>query len=383
MTGQPADAAAPDRSPLQQGSEQPASAVHDVALLDLDGVVYVGADAVPGVPAALAEARDRGMRLGFVTNNASRRPEEVAGHLTELGVPADVDDVITSAQAAATVVARRLGPGARVLPVGGPGVAAALTAAGLTVVDRAEDEPAAVVQGYGREVGWAQLAEAVVAVRRGARHVATNADATIPSPRGPLPGNGALVGVVSAVTGQQPEVTGKPDPAMHEECVRRTGARTPLVVGDRLDTDIEGARRAGAASLLVLTGVTDPPALLAAGPLHRPDLLAADAGGLLVAHPAVGTAEGGWRCGRWTVTADGDALRLGSAGAGAGDGEGGGGSGEGRDDRPATERELDGLRALCVAHWSAHPDGAPAPRTTAADDAARDVLRRWGLAGQP
>src|SRR6185312_14732383 len=96
-----------------------------------------------------------------------------------------------------------------------------------------------------------------------------------------------LVGVVSAITGQQPLVTGKPDPAMHAECVRRTGARRPLVVGDRLDTDIEGARRAGAPSLLVLTGVTDPATLLAACPEHRPDLLAPDAGGLLHAHPAV------------------------------------------------------------------------------------------------
>jgi glycerol-1-phosphatase len=358
--------------PLTGGTPRPPCAEFDVALLDLDGVVYVGPDAVPGVPAALAEARRRGMRLGFVTNNASRRPEEVAAHLTELGVPAEVDDVITSAQAAATVVARELGAGARVLPVGGPGVAAALTAAGLTVVDRAEDDPAAVVQGYGREVGWAQLAEAVVAVRRGARHVATNADATIPSPRGPLPGNGAMVGVVSAVTGREPQVTGKPDPAMHEECVRRTGARTPLVVGDRLDTDIEGARRAGAASMLVLTGVTDPATLLGAGPLHRPDLLAADAGGLLVAHPSVRAADGGWRCGGWTVVAHGADLELRSDG-----------HDEGNGDRGAGDRELDGLRALCVAHWAAHPDGAPAPRATGADDAARGALRRWGLAEQP
>jgi HAD superfamily hydrolase (TIGR01450 family) len=348
--------------PLEAGSEQPPCAAFDVALLDLDGVVYVGPDAVPGVPAALAEARRRGMRLGFVTNNASRRPEEVAAHLAELGVAADAGDVITSAQAAATVVARRWGAGARVLPVGGPGVAAALTAAGLTVVHRAEDEPVAVVQGYGRDVGWAQLAEAVVAVRAGARHVATNADATIPSPRGLLPGNGALVGVVSAVTGLQPEVTGKPDPAMHEECVRRTGARTPLVVGDRLDTDVEGARRAGAASLLVLTGVTDPATLLAAGPLHRPDLLAPDAGGLLAAHPPVTAADGGWRCGSWAATPDGDGLAL----------HGGGEDGDG----------LDGLRALCVAHWSRHPDGAPAPRVSAADGAAGAALRRWGLTAE-
>ena len=355
-----------DTVPLAAGCPTPPSAVFDVALLDLDGVVYVGPDAVPGVPEALASVREAGMALGFVTNNAARTPEEVARHLTELGVPAGATDVITSSQAAATVVAGLLGAGARVLAVGGPGVAAALTAAGLTVVERAEDQPAAVVQGYGREVGWAQLAEAVVAVRGGARHVATNTDATIPSPRGPLPGNGAMVGVVSAITGQRPLVTGKPDPAMHAECVRRTGARRPLVVGDRLDTDIEGARRAGAASLLVLTGVTDPRALLSAPPEHRPDLLSHDAAGLLVPHPAVRPEPGGARCGRWVVRfADaGDGLLL-EAGEGVGTG--------------VADDGLDGLRALCVAHWWRHPDAGAAPRVRAADDRARAALEEWGL----
>jgi HAD superfamily hydrolase (TIGR01450 family) len=351
--------------PLAAGCPSPPSAIFDVALLDLDGVVYVGPDAVAGVPEALASVRDAGMALGFVTNNAARTPDEVARHLTELGVPAGADDVITSSQAAATVVAEMFGDGGRVLAVGGPGVAAALTAAGLTVVERAEDEPAAVVQGYGREVGWAQLAEAVVAVRNGARHVATNTDATIPSPRGPLPGNGAMVGVVTAITGQRPLVTGKPDPAMHAECVRRTGARRPLVVGDRLDTDIEGARRAGAASLLVLTGVTDPRTLLSAPPEHRPDLLSRDAAGLLVPHPAVHPEAAGARCGRWVVRfASGDGLVLQAGeGVGAGDADDG----------------LDGLRAMCVAHWSRHSDAGAAAQVRAADDRARAALEEWGL----
>jgi HAD superfamily hydrolase (TIGR01450 family) len=342
--------------------------LYDVALLDLDGVVYVGPDAVPGVPEALADARHGGMRLGFVTNNAARTPGDVAEHLTALGVPADAEDVITSSQAAATVVAGLLGPRARVLPVGGPGVAAALSATGLVVVENAEDDPAAVVQGYGPQVGWAQLAEAVVAVRNGARHVATNLDATIPSPRGPLPGNGALVGIVSEITGQQPLVTGKPDPAMHAECVRRTGARRPLVVGDRLDTDIEGARRAGADSLLVFTGVTDPRTLLAARPDHRPDLLSPDAAGLLRPHPPV-VAEGhGRRCGQWragpaeaedvlVLEATGDAHEHGDE-----DGDG-----------------LDGLRALCVAHWARHPDDGAPVRVLARGERAVTVLQRWGL----
>jgi HAD superfamily hydrolase (TIGR01450 family) len=337
---------------------------YDVALLDLDGVVYVGPDAVPGIPAALDGARSAGMRLGFVTNNAARTPAEVAEHLTDLGVHAGPDDVITSSQAAASVVRERFGPAARVLPVGGPGVAAALSAAGLTVVRRAEDAPVAVVQGYGREVGWTDLAEAVVAVRGGAQHVATNTDATIPSPRGPLPGNGALVGVVAAVTGQPPLVTGKPDPAMHAECVRRTGARRPLVVGDRLDTDIEGARRAGADSLLVFTGVTDPAALLSAPPEHRPDLIAHDAAGLLAVHPAVTSEAGSWRCGAWTAVA-GEAtgvlvLRHDDTG------------------RPDDD-DLDGLRALCVAAWSASPDEATDVRVLAEGRPAGDAAARWRL----
>ncbi|WP_369257028.1 HAD-IIA family hydrolase [Geodermatophilus amargosae] len=363
----PAGAGTGRRPGLAAGSARPPAEVHDVALLDLDGVVYVGPDAVPGVPAALAVARERGMRLGFVTNNAARPPEEVAGHLCDLGVPAVPDEVITSAQAAASVVAGMLGTGARVLPVGGPGVAAALRAAGLTVVGTAEDGPEAVVQGYGREVGWAQLAEAVVAVRNGARHVATNTDATIPSPRGPLPGNGAMVRVVRDVAGSEPLVTGKPDPAMHAECVRRTGADRPLVVGDRLDTDVEGAHRAGAASLLVFSGVTDPALLLAAGPPHRPDLISADAGGLLVPHPPVTGGDGAtWTCGRWAATAgDSGPLELRAT--------------EGEDGDPGDG--LDGLRALCLAAWARAPEGS-APQVRAADGEARRALAAWGLAAR-
>jgi glycerol 3-phosphatase-2 len=349
---------------LALGCPEPPARRYDVALLDLDGVVYVGPDAVPGIPEALDEVRAAGMRLGFVTNNASRTPAEVAAHLTDLGVRAAPGDVITSSQAAAGVVLAQLGAGARVLPVGGPGVAAALTEAGLTVVRRAEDRPVAVVQGYGRDVGWADLAEAVVAVRGGALHVATNADATIPSPRGPLPGNGALVGVVSGVTGQAPQITGKPDPAMHAECVRRTGASRPLVVGDRLDTDIEGARRAGAAGLLVFTGVTDAATLLAAPPEHRPDLLAPDAAGLLSAHPTVVADGPTWRCGAWSV--------------GAGEAPGVLVLRQGGPDRAGSDG-LDGLRALCVAAWAGSPDGPAGGRVVGEDERAAAAVERWQL----
>ena len=378
MSGPAGDGSLPS---LARGSARPPSAVHDVALLDLDGVVYVGPEAVEGVPDALAAARAAGMRLGFVTNNAARTPAEVAAHLARLGVPAGATDVITSAQAAATVVAAQMGPGARVLPVGGQGVPAALRAAGLTVVERAEDQPVAVVQGYGPDVGWAQLAEAVVAVRNGARHVATNTDATIPSPRGPLPGNGAFVGVVHGVTGHAPLVTGKPDPAMHAECVRRTGAVRPLVVGDRLDTDIEGARRAGAASLLVFTGVTDPPALLAAPPLQRPDLISGDAGGLLLPHPAVTPDAPGWRCGGWTaVPAEAENALVLRRPVDVGPGRGAGaGTAEEDGTRPPDDEALDALRAVCVAHWRGTETGGRVPVVVAGDEEAEAVVAGWAL----
>ena len=185
-----------------------------------------------------------------------------------------------------------------------------------------------------------------------------------------LPGNGALVGVVSAVTGQQPLVTGKPDPAMHAECVRRTRAHRPLVVGDRLDTDIEGARRAGAASLLVFSGVTEPADLLAAGPGCRPDLLAPDAGGLLTAHPGVEATDAGWRCGRWLAIATGeDGLRLAGAEPSVVAANG----------RP--DDDLDGLRALAVAHWARLGDQARSAIVSASDDEAARALAGWGLTG--
>ncbi len=338
-----------------QGSTVPLVERYDVALLDLDGVVYVGHDPVVGAAAALSQARAHGMRLAFVTNNASRTPEAVAGLLADVGVHADRAEIVTSAQAAARVLAEKLPAGARVLVVGADALRAEVGARGLSVVASADEEPDAVVQGYAPDTGWRELAEATVAVRRGAWWVATNIDTTLPSARGPLPGNGALVGVVAAATGAHPLVTGKPEPALHRESVDRTAARDPLVVGDRLDTDIEGASAAGCPSLLVLTGVTGADELLAAEAVHRPTYLAADLSGLLVAHPAPQRdPDGRWRCGGWRVGADDHAAVL---------------SGDGTD-------PLDALRALCAAAWET---GRPAPvRTDGA--AAAQAAARYGLA---
>jgi glycerol-1-phosphatase len=266
-------------------SEIPSDALarmHDVALVDLDGVVYIGAAAVPRAIGSLSLARAVGQRHIFVTNNASRTPEEVAAHLNELGLEASAADVLTSSQAGAALLARRLTQGARVLAVGGPGVRAALVEEGLVPVARADERPDAVMQGFGRDVGWVHLAEAALAVSAGAVWLATNLDRTLPVPGGRAPGNGMLVAAVAEATGREPDlVAGKPDGALLTEAVRRTSAQRPIVIGDRLDTDIAAAHRAGLPSLLVLTGVTDAKGLGEAPPGQQPTYVSDDLSGLI------------------------------------------------------------------------------------------------------
>jgi glycerol-1-phosphatase len=252
------------------------SEIYDVALVDLDGVIYVGSEPVEHAVPALASARAAGMRLAFVTNNAARRPEVVAEQLTGLGVAASPGEVVTSAQAAARLLAERLPAGARVLVVGGEGLVAALSEHGLTPVARSDEDPAAVVSGFHPDVGWRLLAEGAYAVAAGLPWVASNVDPTIPMPEGIAPGNGALVEAIRLATGRRPVVAGKPEPPIHREAMLRTGARHPLVIGDRLDTDIAGATRGGADSLLVLTGVTGALDLVAAAPETRPTFVARD-----------------------------------------------------------------------------------------------------------
>ena len=326
-----------------RASSEPLDAVYDVALLDLDGVVYIGGTAISGAPEALHKAGAAGMRLAYVTNNAFRTPAAVAALLTSLGVPAAAQDVVTSAQAAARLLAERLPAGAPVLVVGGSGLRMALRERGLRPVSTAADKPLAVVEGYAPGVDYSMLAEGGLAVAAGALFVASNGDLTIPGRRGITPGNGSLIQVIATATGVQPVVAGKPEPPLHHESVLRTNAKHPLVVGDRLDTDIEGAHRAGADSLLVLTGVTSPVGAVLAPPSQRPTYLAEDLTGLLEPHPqpekdGAGT-DGGYQCGGWTARRDGDRLEL--------DGQG---------------ERIDGLRALCAAAWAGDAIGEDAAR---------------------
>lgn len=318
------------------GSATALSEAYDTALLDLDGVVYAGGEAIAYAVDSLLTARERGMHLAYVTNNALRPPDAVAAHITELGVPTDASDVINSAQAVARLISEQVPAGSRVLVIGGDGLRVALRERDLEPVESADDDPAAVVQGYGGpDLAWGRFAEACYAIARGVPWFASNTDLTIPSARGIAPGNGAAVEVVRIATGAEPQVAGKPLPPMHKETILRTGARKPLVVGDRLDTDIEGAFNGGVDSLLVLTGVTDGAQLLAASPEHRPTYVDADLRGMLTGQPEVAGADGGFTCDGWTASVRDEQLAL--------DGEG---------------EPLDGLRALCAAAWTQAGNGS-------------------------
>jgi HAD superfamily hydrolase (TIGR01450 family) len=295
-------------------STEPLARAYDLAMLDLDGVVYVGREAVPGAAGHIAEARAEGMRVAFITNNASRPPGTVAEHLNELDVPAGEQDVVTSAQAAAHMVAEAHGAGTRVLCLGGPGLVAALTEAGLVPVG-AEDEAEVVVSGYGPDLLWREIMRAAVRIREGLPWVASNTDHTIPTPFGVAPGHGVLVDTLRRFTGVTPAVAGKPARPLLEETVRRVGGRRPLMIGDRLDTDIEGAHNAGVDSLLVLTGVTGLAELVAAPATLRPSYLSVDLAGLLAPHRAPEREGGAWVLDGWRAQVDGDGS-LGVEGAG-------------------------------------------------------------------
>ncbi|SFQ73439.1 Haloacid Dehalogenase Superfamily Class (subfamily) IIA [Amycolatopsis arida] len=300
---------------------------HDAVLLDLDGTVYHGATPVPGATDVLDELRRRGTPLRFVTNNAAKAPDAVTDHLRALGVRADPAEVSTSAQAAARLLGDRLPAGAVVLVVGTDALAAEVKATGLTPVRAAGPEVAAVIQGYSKETAWPDLAEACLAIRAGALWVACNLDATVPTERGQLPGNGSFVAALRTATGAEPVVAGKPEPPLFRLAADAVGARDPIVVGDRLDTDIAGAVATGFPALAVLTGVATPAALLAAPPEQRPRYVAADLTGLTA--PAADLEIGprpGWRVDPGTT-----ALSVAAAG-----------------DRA---EPLDLLRALCAAAW--------------------------------
>ena len=342
------------------GTARPLQQEFDTALLDLDGVVYRGPHAVPHATAAIEIAASSGMAMMFVTNNASRSPEQVARRLAGLAVPATPEQVVTSAQAAASLVAQQDGPSARVLAIGSDALRTALTAEGLTVVTSADQAPTAVVQGMNTSLGWTDLAEAVYAINAGAVHIATNLDATVPTDRGVVLANGAMVAAVTHATGRAARDAGKPQPWIFHQAARRSGGRRPLVVGDRLSGDIAGARGAGYAGLHVLTGVDGPADLLCARPQERPHYLGLDLRALAETQPAPTLGEDGWwTCRGAVASVHHGTLRLHRDGAN-------------HDLVDGDRLSLDELRAGCAAAWSAS-DAAGVPTVLARPTAALSI----------
>jgi HAD superfamily hydrolase (TIGR01450 family) len=335
-----------------KGAPEALAGAYDQALLDLDGVVYLLSQPIPEAAATLAALPGLDCDPVFVTNNASRSPRVVAEALRGMDIPAEESQVLTSAQVVAEILRDRLGEGARILVTGSEALRAAVESQGLTAVT---DPKAAQGIGYGMipTLTWRDLADLTIAARNGAMWVATNLDATLPTPDGPLPGTGALAGAIATALGRGPDVVaGKPEPGIYRSALARKPGARAVMVGDRPDSDIEGANRAGIDSLLVFTGVVTPRQALALPPEQRPTYLGWSLAALTEPHP-----EPDWNeevdrimCGGWTAVLEGKEIRLSGQGA-----------------------ELDAWRALCELSWAAadmtgyDPAVAPIPVGEAAE----------------
>jgi glycerol 3-phosphatase-2 len=325
---------------------------HDCLLLDLDGTVFRGQEPTEGSVETLATIRARTL---FVTNNASRLAGEVAEHLIAIGFAAEADDVVTSAQSAARLLADQLPAGSTVLVIGTEALATEVRDVGLRPVRKWSDDPVAVVQGHSPETGWADLAEATLAIRAGALWVATNVDRTLPSERGLLPGNGAMVAAVRAATDKEPQVAGKPAPSLVKDALARGDFRSPLVIGDRLDTDIAGANAAGLPSMLVLTGVSTAADMVRADAESRPTYVGADLRSLYDSADTLRIAPHQ----AWRVDVGPRDVTVHSTGQHADD-------------------ALTVARATASAVWSSGLDGRPFA-ITGGDDTARKALEQCSL----
>lgn len=243
----------------------------DRALCDLDGVAFSGTRPIKSAVSGIRLARDAGMEFHFVTNNASRDQGQVAEKLTSLHIPTQPADITTSAMAIVRVMLQDFAPGSRVYMVGGDGLRSALLDAGYTLTTSAEMKPVAVVQGLDRSVGWRELSEAAYAIHAGAAYYASNIDTTLPTERGLALGNGSLVAALEAATGQSPITAGKPAPEIFLQAAH--GANAPVVIGDRLNTDIAGGRAASIPTIHVLTGISQARDVICAQAAERPDYL--------------------------------------------------------------------------------------------------------------
>lgn len=308
----------------------------DGVLTDLDGVVYTGPRAIEGAIEVLDKLAGEGKSVAYVTNNASRSPEEVANHLRELGAPATARQVFGSALAGAELLAGKVAAGATVFVVGSEVLAESVRAQGLVVVPNAEERPDAVIQGFSPTIGWKDLAEAAFAVAAGATWVATNMDSTLPQERGFAPGNGSLVAAVAAATGTSPLVAGKPEATLFQTAAHHLGVDRALVVGDRLDTDILGGNRAAMSTALVLTGVDTVRTALTACVDERPDYILGSLTALYEEYPAITDDDGAYSCGNAAARVSGPTVAI-----------------------TGREEDINSWRAACAAWWATHPGMVP------------------------
>lgn len=314
--------------------QQPLWQQFDAVGFDLDGVIYRGAAVVPSAPETVAALRAAGVKVGFVTNNAGRAPSAVCAHLGRLGIAAQPIDVVTSAQATASLMASQLPTDALVMCLGSAALAAEITAVGLRCLPPGPEPVDAVCFGFEPSLTWADLNEGCFAVQRGATLYACNDDLSRPDDRGIAVGTGAVLAAMTAVLpGVVPEMGGKPARPLLEETKQRLQAVTPLFVGDRLDTDIAGASNAGWASLFVFTGAHGAADLLAAPINQRPTFIAQDVSGLLQPPRQAWPEAAVWHCGAAQAWAEpGGVVRV-SGPLGSG------------------EQRLDALWAVAQAVW--------------------------------
>ena len=301
----------------------------ETLLLDLDGVIYEGANAIKDAVDSIQACRNSGIRVGYITNNSSRKPETIADQLRGFGLELSVDEIISSAQAGVELLATMIPAGSKVLVVGGDGLRSEVVLAGFELVTSSEQSPTAVIQGFAPDVGWNDLAEASYSIQRGAKWVATNQDWTIPREKGLAPGNGTLVSAVHTAVGQLPIVAGKPERALFDSAMPNFESKSAIYVGDRLDTDVVGANKAGLGSALVMTGVTTRKELLAAKADSRPSFILGTLKDLLSSYRAPSKTKRGYKLGDVEVELLGEKVVV-----SFGD-----------------PRSLDALKAACLTIW--------------------------------
>jgi len=300
---------------LAGARDQSLATAYDLLMFDLDGVVYVDGRAVPHAAESIAAARDGDAHVAFITNNASRTPEQVSSQLTELGVAAEPADVVTSSQAAARLLREAHGEGSPIAFLGADGLVEALREAGLEPVEIGDDRAVAIVSGYAPEVRWRVIMHAATLIRNGLPWTATNTDLTLPTGDGLAPGHGLLVRLISEFAEVEPVVAGKPQRPLLDETRRRVQGEDPLMVGDRLDTDISGAHNAEVDSLLVMTGVTSLGDLVAAPSDQRPTWIGHDLTALGRAGVRARHGDGSWEADGWSATIENGRVTVAGSGS--------------------------------------------------------------------